>query len=58
MSGKPVVGDWDGSGITRIGVVSAGTWYLDINGDGVWEQGVDVSFTFGPKGTPVTGSWQ
>jgi hypothetical protein len=58
LSGKPVVGDWDGSGITRIGVVSAGTWYLDINGDGVWEQGVDVSFTFGPKGTPVTGAWQ
>jgi hypothetical protein len=57
MSGKPVVGDWDGSGITRFGVVSAGVWYLDINGDGIWDPAADMSFTFGPRGTPVTGAW-
>jgi hypothetical protein len=54
---RPVVGDWDGSGVTRVGIVSAGVWYLDMNGDGLWEPAVDASLTFGPKGTPVTGAW-
>jgi hypothetical protein len=57
LRGKPVVGDWDGSGVTRIGVVNSGVWYLDANGDGVWDPAVDVSMTFGRKGTPVTGAW-
>jgi hypothetical protein len=33
----PVVGDWNNTGVTRIGVFSNGTWYLDINGDGAWD---------------------
>ena len=33
----PVVGDWDGTGVTRIGVFSNGTWYLDMNGNGAWD---------------------
>jgi hypothetical protein len=57
LSGKPVVGDWDGSGITRFGIVKGGVWYLDVNGDGQWDPASDMSFTFGPKGTPVTGAW-
>ena len=58
LYGKPVVGDWDGSGVTRVGVVSDGVWYLDVNGDGVWDPAVDSSFTFGPTGIPVAGTWQ
>src|SRR4029079_11451216 len=27
----PVVGDWTGDGIEKIGVFRAGTWYLDTN---------------------------
>ena len=57
MTGKPVVGDWDGSGVSRIGVVSSGVWYLDLDGNGIWDPAVDVSFLFGPTGIPVTGTW-
>jgi len=35
-------GDWDGSGVTRIGVYSNGSWYLDMNGNGAWDgSGID-----------------
>jgi hypothetical protein len=33
----PVTGDWNGTGTTKIGVFSNGTWYLDMNGNGIWE---------------------
>ena len=32
----PVVGDWNGDGITKIGVFRSGGWYLDFSGDGTW----------------------
>ncbi len=32
----PVVGDWNGDGKTNIGIFRNGTWYLDVNGDGLW----------------------
>ena len=47
----PVVGDWDDTGVTRIGVFSNGTWYLDINGDGAWDSGDLMIADFG-KGLP------
>jgi glucose/arabinose dehydrogenase len=58
----PVVGDWDGSGITKIGVYSSGTWYFDMNGNGAWDgPSVDRTFTdFGmglPNPFPVAGIW-
>ena len=37
--GTPVSGDWDGSGMTKIGVFLDGLWFLDLNGNGVWDQG-------------------
>lgn len=51
----PVVGDWTGSGVERVGVFREGTWYLDITGDG--------SFTgrayLGQAGDiPLTGHWK
>ena len=33
----PVVGDWNGDGISKIGIYRYGNWYLDFNGNGVWE---------------------
>ena len=33
----PVVGDWYNTGVTRIGVFNNGTWYLGMNGNGVWD---------------------
>jgi TolB protein len=51
----PVVGDWDGDGVTDIGVFrpSSGNWYLDYNKTGF----ADKKFHFGTTGDiPVTGS--
>jgi hypothetical protein len=58
----PVAGDWDGTGVIRIGVFSNGSWYLDMNGNGVWDGGVadKVIPNFGvglPNAIPVTGDW-
>ena len=58
----PVVGDWDGTGVTRIGVFTNGTWYLDMNGNGAWDgPASDVTYAnFGvglPNVMPVTGDW-
>ena len=58
----PVTGDWDGTGVVRVGVFSNGTWYLDIKGDGVWDGGIvdRVIPNFGqglPNVMPVTGDW-
>ena len=33
----PVVGDWTGNGISKIGIYRNGSWYRDINGNGVWD---------------------
>ena len=53
----PVTGDWDGSGTTKIGVFIDGLWFLDLNGNGVWDQG-DLWVKLGKKGDqPVTGDW-
>jgi len=48
----PVAGDWDGSGIVRIGVYrpANGHWYLDMNGNGKWDGaavGLDADIQFG-----------
>jgi hypothetical protein len=52
-----VGGDWNGDGKTEIGVFRAGTWYLDVSGNGIYGPG-DVSTTFGiASDTPVAGDW-
>ena len=33
----PIVGDWTGDGLSKIGIYRYGNWYLDWNGNGVWE---------------------
>ena len=53
----PVAGDWDGSGVKRFGAFLNGTWYLDINGNGVYDAG-DRTVSFGQAGDlPVLGDW-
>jgi ELWxxDGT repeat protein len=57
----PVTGDWDGNGITKIGIYSEGNWYLDTNASWQWD-GTPTD-TFGVFGlglgtvVPVTGNW-
>ena len=53
----PIPGDWDGDGITEIGVFRRGEWYLDINGNGVWDED-DLWAKLGSVGDlPVVGDW-
>ena len=45
----PVVGDWNGDGRTKIGVFRGnGTWYFDMNGNGIWDAGDEPSFSADP----------
>jgi len=57
----PVVGDWNGSGTTKIGIVNTTyeLWLLDYNGDFIWEgPGVDKQLSWGSPGdVPVVGKW-
>ena len=56
----PVVGDWSGSGTTKIGIYrpSTGQWFLDYNGNGVFDAG-DKTYSFGgiAGDKPVVGDW-
>lgn len=57
----PVVGDWNGSGTTKVGVYYKGFWLLDYNGNGQWDgtSGGDrfIALGGGAGETPVTGDW-
>ncbi len=53
----PITGDWNGNGVTKIGVFLDGLWFLDLNGNGVWDEN-DLWAKLGQKGDhPVTGDW-
>jgi uncharacterized repeat protein (TIGR02543 family) len=58
----PVVGDWNGTGISKIGVFrpSTGEWFLDLNGNNKWDgPTLDLYLpSFGMAGDiPVAGKW-
>jgi hypothetical protein len=58
----PVVGNWNGIGGDKIGTYhnANGTWFLDTNGNFIWEGSpVDtkVSAFGGPGYLPVVGDW-
>ena len=54
----PIVGDWSATGYSNIGVTNGQQWYLDWNGNGVFESGVDKAYNFGASGwAPVLGKW-
>jgi len=60
MAMAPVVGDWNGDGLKTIGTFEKGQWYLDMNGNDLWEgpSGGDLLYTFGSAAmTPVVGDW-
>ena len=53
----PVAGDWNGDGHAKVGVFLDGQWFLDLNGDGKWDDG-DLWARLGHEGDqPVTGDW-
>ena len=53
----PVTGDWNGNGVTKIGVFIDGLWFLDLNGNGIWDEN-DLWAKLGQHGDrPVSGDW-
>jgi len=59
----PLVGDWNGDGTSKMGVLRAGFfWVLDANGNFQFDgagPGQDVAFAFGgiSGDKPVVGKW-
>ncbi len=54
---KPIVGDWNGDGADCVGIYVDGRWFLDRNGDGVWDS-EDLWAELGSKSDqPVSGDW-
>jgi hypothetical protein len=50
----PIVGDWDGDGVTTVGVFRNGTFFL--SDDNVFNPGFQVQFGL-PGDVPVAGDW-
>ena len=52
-----LVGDFDGDGDDEAAIFVAGHWYVDLNGDGVWDAG-DLWILLGNEmDRPVVGDW-
>ncbi|MBX3411676.1 MAG: hypothetical protein KF708_03070 [Pirellulales bacterium] len=55
--GIPVVGDWNGDGRDEVGVYVDGEWFLDLDGDGQWDEH-DLWAKLGTASDqPVVGDW-
>lgn len=55
--GIPIVGDFNGDGIAELGIFDRGHWFLDINGNGVWDD-EDLWAKLGNEfDRPVVGDW-
>jgi len=62
IGAMPVTGDWNGDNISEIGIYQDGRWYLDTNGNGIWDgtSAADNEYSFGGGQTgavPVSGHW-
>ncbi|MEA1950817.1 MAG: SdrD B-like domain-containing protein, partial [Planctomycetota bacterium] len=54
---EPITGDFNGDGRDEVGVFIDGQWFIDLNGNGVWDDG-DLWARLGSEGDlPVTGDW-
>ena len=55
--GTPIAGDFNGDGESEIGVFIGGQWFIDLNGNGLWDAD-DLWAKLGHEGDlPVTGDW-
>ena len=57
QDGVPITGDFDGDGISEIGVFRKGKWYIDLNGNGEWDQDDLWAELGGEVDRPVVGDW-
>lgn len=55
--GIPVVGDWNGDGVDELGLFYKGRWFVDLNGNGRWDED-DLWAQLGDEfDSPVSGDW-
>jgi hypothetical protein len=55
--GIPVTGDFNGDGIDELAVYLQGEWFIDLNGNGLWDD-EDLWAQLGSEeDLPVTGDW-
>ncbi|MDR0871166.1 MAG: FG-GAP-like repeat-containing protein, partial [Planctomycetaceae bacterium] len=55
--GIPLVGDFNGDGIADLAVFHNGNWYIDVNGNGEWDE-EDLWCELGSSSDqPVVGDW-
>lgn len=54
---KPIVGDFNGDGISEVGVYVDGEWFIDVNGNGAWDEGDMWAELGGIEDLPVVGDW-
>ncbi|MGQ9821200.1 MAG: SdrD B-like domain-containing protein [Thermogutta sp.] len=55
--GIPVTGDFNGDGRGEIGVFFSGMFFIDLNGNGIWDEG-DLWIRLGKDGDrPAVGDW-
>ncbi len=53
----PISGDFNGDGHSEVGVFRDGDWFIDLNGNGQWDEG-DLWAQLGKDGDkPVVGDW-
>jgi protocatechuate 3,4-dioxygenase beta subunit len=53
----PIAGDFNGDGTSEVGLFRDGEWFIDLNGNGQWDEG-DLWAKLGHRGDlPVTGDW-
>jgi hypothetical protein len=53
----PVVGDFNGDGVSEIGVYYRGEWFLDLNGNGRWDEEDLWAHLGTAEDLPVVGDW-
>jgi protocatechuate 3,4-dioxygenase beta subunit len=57
IDGVAITGDFDGDGTTEMGVFKDGEWFIDLNGNGEWDE-EDLWAKLGKRDDkPVTGDW-
>ncbi len=54
---RPVVGNFNGDGTAQIAVFHDGFWYIDLNGNGEWDEGDMVVKLGTALDQPVVGDW-
>lgn len=55
--GFPIAGDFNGDGLSEVGVFYRGEWFVDLNGNGVWDES-DLWAKLGDElDRPVVGDW-